>query len=226
MSYSTTHLTAFRRYESNGHSVRGLSDDMLEALLEDPNFNHEVAAERQRREDVELRREESETRALLTEPQKNADSGTRFSRSDADAVHKWRDLFVNCARALTDEEFERAVAALNTFLMEESNAIRNAPYSALATIPLLCRAMNVKNVERNTKIAALEARVAELEMRPKGMTYRGICDAGRVYEPGDVVTHSGSMWVATRRTGDTPGEGGNTGWLLAVKRGRDGKDAR
>jgi integrin beta 3 len=54
---------------------------------------------------------------------------------------------------------------------------------------------------------------------------RGVYKAGEAYEPGDGVTWGGSWWIAQQQTDakpDTP----DSGWRLAVKRGRDGKDAK
>jgi integrin beta 3 len=54
---------------------------------------------------------------------------------------------------------------------------------------------------------------------------RGVYKAGETYEPGDAVTWGGSLWIAQRATDakpDTP----DSGFRLAVKRGRDGKDAK
>ena len=54
---------------------------------------------------------------------------------------------------------------------------------------------------------------------------RGVYKAGEAYEHGDAVTWGGSLWIAQRQTDakpDTP----DSGWRLAVKKGRDGKDAR
>jgi hypothetical protein len=54
---------------------------------------------------------------------------------------------------------------------------------------------------------------------------RGVYKAGETYEPGDAVTWGGSLWIAQKQTDakpDTP----ESGFRLAVKRGRDGKDAK
>jgi integrin beta 3 len=61
------------------------------------------------------------------------------------------------------------------------------------------------------------------EARTAMMLYRGVFQAGAVYEPGDMVTWAGSLWHCNAETTDRPGEGGAT-WTLAVKKGRDGKD--
>lgn len=54
---------------------------------------------------------------------------------------------------------------------------------------------------------------------------RGTYTEGREYKTGDGVTWAGSFWIAQRATGHKP-EGADSGWRLAVKRGRDGKEAR
>jgi hypothetical protein len=52
--------------------------------------------------------------------------------------------------------------------------------------------------------------------------HRGVYKASRQYEPGDMVTHEGSCWLAQRQTSAKPGTP-DSGFLLAVKRGKDGK---
>jgi hypothetical protein len=52
---------------------------------------------------------------------------------------------------------------------------------------------------------------------------RGVFKEGTAYEHGDAVTFGGSLWIAQRATGEKP-EGTNSGWRLAVKKGRDGRD--
>lgn len=53
---------------------------------------------------------------------------------------------------------------------------------------------------------------------------RGIHKQGQSYERGDGVTFGGNYWIAQRDTSDKPGE--SDAWRLAVRRGRDGKDAK
>jgi hypothetical protein len=55
------------------------------------------------------------------------------------------------------------------------------------------------------------------------MIYREVYQEGAEYQPGDTVTWGGSLWVAQRATNAKP-DGPESGWRLAVKRGRDGKD--
>lgn len=52
---------------------------------------------------------------------------------------------------------------------------------------------------------------------------RGVYKAESEYQRGDAVTWAGSLWIAQGETKAKPGEG--DGWRLAVKKGRDGKDA-
>lgn len=56
------------------------------------------------------------------------------------------------------------------------------------------------------------------------MIYRGVWRAG-AYERGDAVTFGGSLFVAMQATSARPETAGDD-WRLAVKRGRDGKDAK
>lgn len=52
---------------------------------------------------------------------------------------------------------------------------------------------------------------------------RGVFADGKSYEEGDGVTWGGSFWIAQRATSAKP-DSPESGWRLAVKRGRDGKD--
>jgi hypothetical protein len=52
---------------------------------------------------------------------------------------------------------------------------------------------------------------------------RGVFKEGQAYEAGDAVTFGGSLWIAQKATAAKP-EGPDTGWRLAVKKGRDGRD--
>ncbi|WP_051469627.1 hypothetical protein [Chelativorans sp. J32] len=52
---------------------------------------------------------------------------------------------------------------------------------------------------------------------------RGVYKAGSTYQAGDGVTYGGSFWIAQEETAEKPDSG--KGWRLAVKRGRDGKNA-
>lgn len=58
-----------------------------------------------------------------------------------------------------------------------------------------------------------------------GLTYCGVYQDGKTYEPGEIVTWAGSTWHCHAATTSKPGEGA-TAWTLMVKRGRDGKDGK
>jgi hypothetical protein len=52
---------------------------------------------------------------------------------------------------------------------------------------------------------------------------RGVYKEGQTYRKGDGVTWGGSFWFAQEETTEKPDSG--KGWRLAIKKGRDGKDA-
>jgi len=54
------------------------------------------------------------------------------------------------------------------------------------------------------------------------LVYRGIWKDGQ-YERGDAVTWAGSLWIAERDTDSKPGAN-DSGWRMAVKKGRAGED--
>jgi hypothetical protein len=71
-------------------------------------------------------------------------------------------------------------------------------------------------------IAWLNDRIEALEQRPV-LKYCGVYDEAKPYTPGNMVTHSGSIWhCKSACQGQKPP--GHC-WQLAVKHGRDGKDA-
>jgi len=57
-----------------------------------------------------------------------------------------------------------------------------------------------------------------------GLADRGIFKVGEEYRRGEWATHQGSLWICTvETTSDRPGT--SAAWRLAVKSGRDGRDA-
>jgi hypothetical protein len=80
------------------------------------------------------------------------------------------------------------------------------------------------------RLVTLQFRRGELVTPAGQLHFRGVpqfCgvhQAGARYEPGDLVTVQGSLWHCNAATSDRPGTGATT-WTLAVKCGRDGKDA-
>ena len=83
-------------------------------------------------------------------------------------------------------------------------------------------AKEIKNYVRRA-MAPLEKRIAELESRPQ-VKYQSVYRPGATYSEGALVTRDGSIFHCNRTTKATPGDG-NQDWTLAVKRGRDAKDA-
>lgn len=69
------------------------------------------------------------------------------------------------------------------------------------------------------RIEALERQAQE----NRGLSYAGAWESGRSYSKGECTTYGGSLWHANAATASRPGHDGS--WTLAVKRGRDGKDA-
>ena len=72
-------------------------------------------------------------------------------------------------------------------------------------------------------VDALEERLGAIEATP--FTYAGTFEPGHVYDKNVFVTDGGSIWCARYKTASRPGDGG-PGWVLACKRGKDGKDLR
>jgi hypothetical protein len=76
------------------------------------------------------------------------------------------------------------------------------------------------------KIKTLESRIAELEAKPN-LAYRGTHEDGRAYKAGDAVSWQGSLWICLRsHVASNHGIDHDGTWQLAVKKGRDGRDAR
>ncbi len=71
------------------------------------------------------------------------------------------------------------------------------------------------------RLEAAERRLEQLERvkakTPSGVRWRGVFDAGRAYDEGDLITRAGSLWLATQRSPvGNPGEG-VSGWTLICK---------
>jgi len=73
-------------------------------------------------------------------------------------------------------------------------------------------------------LGAIDRRLDALEARPT-MKYVGVHQRGTTYQPGECVTSAGSLWIASRVTTGQPGEP-ESGFTLAVKRGKDGRDGK
>jgi hypothetical protein len=67
--------------------------------------------------------------------------------------------------------------------------------------------------------------VKEFTWKVPALIECGVWLHDRQYEQGDGVTCGGNYWIALTDTKARPGDG-NSDWRLAVRKGRDGKDAR
>jgi hypothetical protein len=67
--------------------------------------------------------------------------------------------------------------------------------------------------------------VKEFSFKVPALIESGVWIHGKEYEQGDGVTCGGNYWIALTDTKARPGEN-NSDWRLAVRKGRDGKDAR
>jgi hypothetical protein len=101
---------------------------------------------------------------------------------------------------------------------KDASAIKEGLTELLAEIVTHIR------TETRAELAALEARLLG-EIERKGIDYRGTFRKGQAYSKGHAVTYDGSLWIATENYPRVPGDP-NSGWVLAVKKGRNGKDAR
>jgi hypothetical protein len=73
-------------------------------------------------------------------------------------------------------------------------------------------------------LTQLGARVTQLEADLGERVHKGVWDANFTYRKHNTVTFNGAQWTAI--SNDNLGQPGKSqGWLLTVKRGRDGRDA-
>lgn len=83
--------------------------------------------------------------------------------------------------------------------------------------------VSVKSDGRTLELSFAQGEVThQFEVAFPFPMYRGVHEAGREYVPGDLVTFGGSIWHCDEKTSDKPSP---ENWTLAVKRGRDGRDA-
>lgn len=71
----------------------------------------------------------------------------------------------------------------------------------------------------------LHLRIEALESRVQEQRHVGVWSEGMIAKPGNSCSHQGSTWICLEQTDKKPGTE-NSGWILSVKRGRDGKDAK
>ena len=75
------------------------------------------------------------------------------------------------------------------------------------------------------ELAKRDVRIAELEERPVGLNYAGVWKPDASYPKHSAASHRGSVWAARKEFPTKEPGTANSGWQLACKRGRDGKDA-
>ena len=80
--------------------------------------------------------------------------------------------------------------------------------------------------ELESSLALERERMKAIEDRPVGVVYRGVWQAGIDYKHGDVTTWDGSMWIVTGAGSTRHRPGDSRDWTLAVKKGKDGRNAR
>lgn len=87
--------------------------------------------------------------------------------------------------------------------------------------------MNVEQVNERTLrfLFKRDAEEAEVDVTFPLPIYRGVFKESGEYERGDLATWAGSLWHCNEPKGLKPGEA-DSGWQLAAKAGRPGKDAR
>jgi len=86
---------------------------------------------------------------------------------------------------------------------------------------------DIKQKDDRTIVVSLRNKDKQVarEIKLKGLPIdRGVYKSGAAYQEGDGITYGGSWWLAQKDTSNTPGDASGD-WRLAVKRGRDGKDA-
>lgn len=80
--------------------------------------------------------------------------------------------------------------------------------------------------ERTLRIQVLctNGDAQEIKVKTPIVIDRGVYSQTKLYERGDGVTQDGQFWVARQNTmGEQPGT--SKSWRLAVRKGRDGRDA-
>lgn len=86
--------------------------------------------------------------------------------------------------------------------------------------------LNVEQVGERTVRFLLKRNdeAAEFDVTFPVPIYRGVFKDGETYGPGDLTTWAGSLWHCNEAKGEKPGAP-DSGWQLAAKAGRPGKDA-
>jgi hypothetical protein len=126
-----------------------------------------------------------------------------------------REMFLATAfKALQDQ----IAAGEKRIALEKSVEELTAQLAAAGSAAKLASHVGATVANLELKVAQLETRILDIA----AMEYCGTHVAGKEYRKGQFVTAKGSVWHANVTTKEPPGQSG--AWVLAVKRGRDGKD--
>jgi len=153
----------------------------------------------------------TETKAQPGAPQ-------QLTKEQCDAFHQVFNAFV-FGKHETDD-------ALNEAGHKCLDAARALPQEVVI-VDILCtfRSIDEKNLARNARLDALEAKVADLEARPKGLDYCGGYQRALTYKRHQGVSHQGSLYVCVADvTREIPGSSQH--WQLCAKAVADGRDLR
>lgn len=124
--------------------------------------------------------------------------------------------------AMYDRVFEPAAQAAEAWLRDRTVKPANL-LTLTQSMHGVIEALGILAAGIVAELDVLRARIEAAEQ--KGFPYAGVWRQGQVYAEGTLVTYDGSIWYARSETTDRPGDG-RTAWVLAVKRGKDGKDLR
>lgn len=207
---------AYRKYVSCGKTLFMHTDEELDDLCSDLQFEEVIDAERQRRKHVKAELSAYQAR----------DRYNRQKQAEDDFVDHAREALRKAVRNGDTGDWYSFVAkwggsasvTLGTF-----NQLVNAVIEARET---RTKDIGTTNFELANRINAMEARLNGLEDRPPSMHYEGIWSGLVNYRKGAVVTHGGSMWHANKPSfNQRPGNGDVAAeyWVLAVKHGQDGR---
>jgi hypothetical protein len=130
----------------------------------------------------------------------------------------------------TDHPDAEAHATFLRKCAEEAVPVRSAPRrrtgantAGYVTWAELGRQLEAAGKAVAEELRKRDLRIAELESRPVGLDYKGIWKPGMTLHKNAGVTHAGSIWVATRDSPTAEPGTPNSGFRLAVKKGRDAK---
>jgi hypothetical protein len=69
----------------------------------------------------------------------------------------------------------------------------------------------------DASFAEFERRLLMLEAKQQSLRYLGIWCEGNQYQPGNMITHAGSLWHCEQKTTSKPGA--DSSWRMCVKSG-------